>query len=340
MKTGSKRRGRRAGFSFFGYVVYFIAIAAVVTAAFVVYGLISDKGLGKGTISWIMLGSIFFLALLCTGADILRRRLMVERPVKKILNATERIASGDFSVRLEPAHPYFRRDEYDEIMENLNKMTAELAHTEMLHADFISNVSHELKTPVSVIRNYAQALGRECDGELRKKYAAALISAADRLTALVQGVLRLNKLENQKLTPARRTFRLDEMLAEAALAFEDAIDAKGLTLECDLEEAEITSVPDYLELVWNNLLSNAVKFTEQGGITLSLKMRDGNAVVRVADTGQGISPEVGRHIFEKFYQGDTSHAGEGNGLGLALVKKVIDLLGGEIAVESEAGKAA
>ena len=102
--------------------------------------------------------------------------------------------------------------------------------------------------------------------------------------------------------------------------------------------AEITSVPDYLELVWNNLLSNAVKFTEQGGITLSLKMRDGNAVVRVADTGQGISPEVGRHIFEKFYQGDTSHAGEGNGLGLALVKKVIDLLGGEIAVESEAGK--
>ena len=331
------KKTRRSGLSWTGAAIFFLTVAAIVTAAVLIYSALPED-MATGAKAGVMLAVIAVLALICTGADLIRRKITVERPVRTILAATDAIASGDFSVRLEPAHPYFRRDEYDEIMENLNKMTAELAHTEMLHADFISNVSHELKTPVSVIRNYAQALGRECDGELRKKYAAALISAADRLTALVQGVLRLNKLENQKLTPARRTFRLDEMLAEAALAFEDAIDAKGLTLECDLEEAEITSVPDYLELVWNNLLSNAVKFTEQGGITLSLKMRDGNAVVRVADTGQGISPEVGRHIFEKFYQGDTSHAGEGNGLGLALVKKVIDLLGGEIAVESEAGK--
>lgn len=329
---------RRTHLSWMGAALFFLTAAAIVTAAVLIYSALPEQ-MTNGAKAGIMLSVIFVCALTCTIADLVRRRLTVDRPVRKILAATEAIAAGDFTVRLKPAHPYFRHDEYDEIMENLNEMAAELEHTEMLHADFISNVSHELKTPVAVIRNYAQALERETDGALRKKYATALIAAADRLTALVQGVLKLNKLENQKLTPAGTTFRLDEMLAEAALAFEDAIDAKGLTLECDLEEAEITSVPDYLELVWNNLLSNAVKFTERGGtISLSLKTQDGNAVVRVADTGQGISPEVGRHIFEKFYQGDTSHAGEGNGLGLALVKKVIDILGGEISVESEVGK--
>ena len=312
------KRQRRTGVSWTGALLFFLMVAATKAGA--------------------MLGVIAAFAFLCTAADLLRRKLTVERPVRKILAATDAIAAGDFTVRLESA--YLRRGEFDEIMENLNKMTAELEHTEMLHADFISNVSHELKTPVAVIKSYAEALGKgEPDAGTRQKYAGALISAADRLTALVQGVLRLNKLENQKLTPAYTVFRLDEMLAEAALSFEEVIERKHLDLECDLEEVEIRSVPDYLELVWNNLLSNAVKFTDAGGtISLSLKAENGNAVVRVADTGRGISTEVGKHIFEKFYQGDASHAGEGNGLGLALVKKVIDLLGGEIAVESEVGK--
>ena len=152
-------------------------------------------------------------------------------------------------------------------------------------------------------------------------------------------VLKLNKLENQTLSPAFRRFRLDEMLAEAALAYEDVIERKHIDLICDLEETEIASAPDYLEIVWNNLLSNAVKFTGEGGtISLSLRTEGGKAIVRVADTGCGISAETGKHIFEKFYQGERSHAQEGNGLGLALVKKVIDLIGGEISVESEVGK--
>ena len=129
------------------------------------------------------------------------------------------------------------------------------------------------------------------------------------------------------------------MLAEAALAYEDVIERKRIDLICDLEETEITSAPDYLEIVWNNMLSNAVKFTDEGGtISLSLRTEGSKAIVRVADTGCGISSETGRHIFEKFYQGERSHAQEGNGLGLALVKKVIDLIGGEISVESEVGK--
>ncbi len=333
------KRQRRTGVSWTGALLFFLTVAAIVSAAVLIYSALPAE-MTDGAKAGAMLGVIAAFAFLCTAADLLRRKLTVERPVRKILAATDAIAAGDFTVRLESGHLYLRRDEFDEIMENLNKMSAELEHTEMLHADFISNVSHELKTPVAVIKSYAEALGKgEPDAGTRQKYAGALISAADRLTALVQGVLRLNKLENQKLTPAYTVFRLDEMLAEAALSFEEVIERKRLDLECDLEEVEIRSVPDYLELVWNNLLSNAVKFTDAGGtVSLSLKAENGNAVVRVADTGRGISAEVGKHIFEKFYQGDASHAGEGNGLGLALVKKVIDLLGGEIAVESEVGK--
>lgn len=132
---------------------------------------------------------------------------------------------------------------------------------------------------------------------------------------------------------------MDEHLAEAALVYEERLDDKGISLQADLEEISVFTSPELLSIVWNNLLSNAVKFTEQGGkISLSLCLKNGNAIVKISDTGEGIAPEMGKRIFDKFYQGDTSHAAEGNGLGLALVKKVIDILGGEISVESETGK--
>lgn len=322
-----------------GAAIFFLTVAAIVTVAVLVYSAL-PADMADGAKAGIMLGVIAALALLCTAADLARRKLTVDRPVQKILDATDAIAAGDFSVRLQPRHLYRRRDQYDAIMENLNKMAAELSRTEMLHNDFVSNVSHELKTPIAVIRNYAEALAKGApDEETRRKYADALVAASKRLTALVTNVLKLNKLENQTLSPAFRRFRLDEMLAEAALAYEDVIERKHIDLICDLEETEITSAPDYLEIVWNNLLSNAVKFTGEGGtISLSLRTEGSKAIVRVADTGCGISAETGKHIFEKFYQGERSHAQEGNGLGLALVKKVIDLIGGEISVESEVGK--
>ena len=330
---------RRSGASALDAAIFFLTVAAIVTVAVLVYSAL-PADMADGAKAGIMLGVIAALALFCTAADLVRRKLTEDRPVQKILDATDAIAAGDFSVRLQPRHLYRHRDQYDAIMENLNKMAAELSRTEMLHNDFVSNVSHELKTPIAVIRNYAEALANSApDEETRRKYADALVAASKRLTALVTNVLKLNKLENQTLSPAFRRFRLDEMLAEAALAYEDAIERKHIDLICDLEETEITSAPDYLEIVWNNLLSNAVKFTGEGGtISLSLRTEGSKAIVRVADTGCGISAETGKHIFEKFYQGERSHAQEGNGLGLALVKKVIDLIGGEISVESKVGK--
>lgn len=322
-----------------GYIGFFVLCAVIVTAAVLIYSTVSS--LSDRAVAGIMFGVVLALAALFTVTDILRRKFTVSEPVDRILEATERIACGDFSVRLEIKHRLSDYDDFDYIAENINKMAAELSRTEVLHTDFISNVSHEIKTPLAVIQNYASSLqNKSLDGQTRAKYAETLVNAAKKLTALITNILKLNKLENQEIKPEYETVNLTETLAETVLSYEELIESKGLELDCDFDEdVTVISTPSYLEIVWNNLLSNAIKFTESGGkIRVSLKQINDKAVVEVSDTGCGISSETGKHIFEKFYQGDTSHSQEGNGLGLALVKKVIDIIGGTISVSSEQGK--
>ena len=323
-----------------GFLLFLLTSAVSVTATMLVYGKVEETGAGLTTVIVVMLLVVVFLAVLFTTADVIRRRIAVEKPTEQILAATERIAKGDFNTRLTVEHRYDRYDQYDEIKENLNLMAEELKKSEILKTDFISNVSHELKTPLSVIRAYAAELQKEdLDDETRKKYADIIVNASKRLTDLVTNVLKLNKLENAKILPEAEKFRLDESLAETVFAFEEGLENKNICLDVQLEELSVYSVKSYLEILFNNLLSNAVKFTNEGGrVALTLKKLGKNAVVTVSDTGCGIDEETGKRIFDKFYQGDTSHALEGNGLGLALVKKVIDILGGEITVESEQGK--
>ncbi|MGN0812151.1 MAG: ATP-binding protein [Candidatus Coproplasma sp.] len=334
-----KRNKKKFG-SVMGAVLFFISISVVVSVAVIVLELVKKYTDNKTVIAIIMLVVIILLALTATVIDFIRRKFTVDKPVNEILTATDRITSGDFTARVQITHDYAHYNEYDCIKENLNKMAAELEKTEVLHNDFISNVSHEIKTPLAIISNYAAALqGDDIDGETRKKYAQTLVSASERLTALVQNILRLNKLENQPLTPELIKFRLDESIAQIIISYEDLIESKGIELNCELQEVEITSCPEYLDIVWHNLLSNAIKFTEKGGtVGVYLKKENGKAIITITDTGCGISKEVGERIFDKFYQGDTSHQREGNGLGLALVKKVIDVLGGQISVESQVGK--
>ena len=163
--------------------------------------------------------------------------------------------------------------------------------------------------------------------------------ASERLSSLVSNILKLNKLENQELLIEKQDFSLDGALEEAIISFESVIEKKELDIECDLEPITLCSSQSHLEIVWNNLISNAVKFTEKGGkIGVRCYKLDEYVTVEISDTGCGIDAETGKHIFDKFYQGDTSHSGEGNGLGLPLVKRVIDTLGGEISVKSELGK--
>lgn len=285
--------------------------------------------------------NVLLLSLLFTLLDAVRRKIMVDRPVRRIITAAEKIMEGDFSVRIQPIYSLGSMDGFNTIIDYFNRMAEELSGTETLRTDFISNVSHELKTPLAVIQNYGNMLAQPglSEGQWRE-YAEAITDTSRRLANLITNILKLNKLENQQIFPTVRTYSLSEQLCECFLSFEGAWDAKNLEIETDLaENVMVDTDAELLSLVWNNLFSNAIKFTEPGGlVSLSLKTEGSLAIVTVSDTGCGISRETGAHIFEKFYQGDTSHAIQGNGLGLALVKRVIDIIGAEISVESEVGK--
>lgn len=322
------------------YVIFFIIVGFTITCGVLLLNFIEQKVESHGVIAIAMLGVVLEISLIITLIDVVRRRYMVERPVNKILEATEKIASGQFDIELEPVHSYERYDAYDLIMENINKMAAELAKNEVLKTDFISNVSHEIKTPLTVINNYATLLqGGGLSEEEYAVYTKKLLAATKRLGDLVANILKLNKLENQVIREKRAEMRLGDFIGDIVLSFEEAIDDKGIELECDIGGVVACADSAFVEIICNNLLSNAIKFTDRGGkISVSLKEDESDIILSVCDTGCGMSAETGAHIFDKFYQGDTSHAEEGNGLGLALVKRVIDNMGGEISVKSELGK--
>ena len=230
---------------------------------------------------------------------------------------------------------------FDAIISNLNKMTRELGSLETLRTDFVANVSHELKTPLAVISNYATMLQLpELAEAERMEYARAIYQASRNLADMVSNILKLNKLENQQIFPETEEFDLAAQLCECVLNFEDILEKKRIHLEADLPDTfAIKADPELLALVWNNLLSNAMKFTPEGGtIRVSLAREGDLALIAVSDTGRGMTAEQGKHIFEKFYQTDTSHGTLGNGLGLALVKRVIDITGSSITVQSAPGR--
>jgi len=282
-------------------------------------------------------GNVLLISMISATIDYIRRKMMVERPVKQIMAALDRVMQGDFSVRIASVKEFAGETGFNEIIKTINAMTAELQGTETLRTDFIANVSHELKTPLAVMGNYATMLQQpDISEEARIEYAKAISHSSRRLAALITNILKLNKLENQQIFPQPQEFDLGEQLCECLLAFEDAWEEKNLEIETQIQEnVRIKSDPELLSLVWNNLISNAVKFTRSGGtIGVALKADGKNVIVSVRDTGCGMTPETGKHIFEKFYQGDTSHATQGNGLGLALVKRVVDILHGEISVQS------
>ena len=219
-------------------------------------------------------------------------------------------------------------------------MAEELSGVETLRTDFVANVSHEMKTPLAVMQNYGRLLqSPDLPEEKRIEYAKAVVDASRRLADMMTNILKLNRLENQQIYPKIETYDLGEQLCESLLGFESVWEEREIEIETDIaEDLRVSADAELLSLVWNNLLSNAFKFTDRGGkVSLSLTADDDYVVVRVSDSGCGISPEIGAHIFEKFYQGDTSHATQGNGLGLALVRRVVDIMQGEIGVESAVG---
>ncbi len=287
---------------------------------------------------------IFYWGVVAVGLTLFTRRQIrktYEEPMLKLAEATRQVAEGDFSVYVPPVHTSDRTDYLDQIILDFDKMVEELGSIETLKTDFFSDVSHEFKSPLAVISSNAELLqtGNELSDEQRE-CVENIRYATKRLSNLIQNMLKLNKLEKQTIRPMPEEFDVCEQLCECAVQFEDAWEKKALDFEADLEDcALVYADPGLMELVWTNLLSNAIKFTPEGGtVTLSQRTEQNDVLVSVTDTGCGMTEEVKKHIYDKFYQGDSSHATNGNGLGLALVKRILELSDGSITVESEPGK--
>ncbi len=334
--------------AFNNWIVFFLLAAFVVTCCTMLFVTTLSNTLNIAfteenisAAAKLTFGNVLLISLLFTIIDAVRRKLMVDRATKRITEAGKRITAGDFSARIEPLGSSPAYDGFNQIIGCFNHMASELGSVETLRTDFIANVSHELKTPLAVMQNYGTMLQAPVlSDEKRIEYAKGITDNSRRLASLITNILKLNKLENQQIFPVAQSFDLSEQLCRSLLQFEEIWEQKGIDIATEIEDGVcISSDAELLGLVWSNLFSNAFKFTERGGtVSVALTADESTAVIRVSDTGCGISRETGAHIFEKFYQGDTSHATQGNGLGLALVKRIVDIMQGEIAVESEIGR--
>ncbi len=257
-------------------------------------------------------------------------------PITRLDEALQKVAAGDFTVRLDPDT---RIDVIRNIYNDFNLMTRELSATETLRSDFVSNVSHEFKTPINAIEGYAMLLqDQNLEAQEREECAEKILVNARRLSELVGNILLISRVENQKMPFEKSRYRLDEQIREAIVMLEPKWSEKQLDFDVDLQSIEYFGAEKLLYHVWSNLIGNAVKFSyAEGPVKIRLYVLDGEIVFKVADAGPGISAQAQSHIFEKFYQADTSHKSEGNGLGLALVKNILDVLGGRIEVHSDPG---
>ena len=333
--------------TFSNFFVFFLLAAFVTTSCIMLFVTTLQESIGRdftkeeiSLAAKITMLNVILLSIGMTVIDFVRRKLTIDRPVKQITEAAGKMMAGDFSVRIKPSSRLYAGDAFNEIIECINKMAAELSGVETLRGDFIANVSHEMKTPLAVIHNYGKLLQSSgLSEEKRVEYAKAVTDASRRLADMVTNILKLNRLENQQIYPNSTTFDLGEQLCECLLQYESTWEGKNIEIETDIaEDIFVSADAELLSLVWNNLFSNAFKFTDDGGkVTLILTKDEEYAIVKVVDTGCGMTADVGSHIFEKFYQGDTSRASQGNGLGLVIVKRVIDIMQGEISVESVVG---
>lgn len=261
-----------------------------------------------------------------------------ELPMKKLGDAARKVANGDFSIYIEPIHSADAYDYIDVMFLDFNVMVQELGSIETLKNDFVSNVSHEIKTPLAIIKNYSTSLKLEnLSVDTKNEYIETISTTTDKLSDLVTNILKLNKLENQEIDANFEQFNVCQQLSECVLRFESMWDEKNIDLEIDIEDRVIiNSDKNLLEIVWNNLLSNAIKYTKPGGKVTVLQTSNSHSItIKVTDTGCGMNKETVHHIFDKFYQADPSRSTEGNGLGMTLTMRIIEIIEGTLSVSSK-----
>ena len=324
------------------YSMFVIAVAALLTTAFILcavsvfllyfFGLIGPE-FHPNPMYFFVIIALPSLIIGIVLAALFGHR--ATRPVSLLSEGMKRIAEGDFDLRLDET----RKDEFGQLNHNFNIMSEKLSEIEILGNDFIDNVSHEFKTPLSAMQGYATLLQDvDCTEEERKEYLAAIIDAVRVLSSLSSNILELSKLEAQSIDLNTTRFSLDEQMRQIILMFEPLWEEKRLAINASLEKVDIQGNEEMLITVWSNLLSNAIKFSEEGGqISVRIYQDQNRAVIEISNTGGGIEPKAVPRVFDKFYQADTSRQDKGNGLGLALVKKIVDLHGGEVKARSEFG---
>ena len=258
-------------------------------------------------------------------------------PVKNLRQAMDKVANGDFAIQLDTDKS--SSGEIKELYAGFNLMTNELKATEILQTDFISNVSHEFKTPINAIEGYSTLLqGCENLDDDQKEYVEKILFNTGRLSSLVSNILLLSKIENQSIQAKREVFSLDEQIRETIVALETAWAPKNIELDVELDSVKYNGNEIMMRHIWSNLISNAIKFTpENSTVSIRLQNQKDKFIFSVTDQGEGLSDEAQKHLFDKFYQADTSHKSEGNGLGLALVKQILDIDGGDITAENVNG---
>lgn len=276
---------------------------------------------------WLVLGSITIGVAVSVVVNI-----FLLRPIVRLNRAMKQVAQGDFTVRLAEDS---KIREIGDSYRSFNLMTQELQATETLQTDFVSNVSHEFKTPINAIEGYATLLQAATSPEDQARYVERILLNTRRLSTLVGNILLLSKVSNNAISTSRSTFRLDEQIRQVILLMEPKWSAKDIEFDVDLDNVTWTGQENLVYHVWSNLLSNAIKFNPQEGLVrLRLKEEGKKVVFTIEDSGPGIPESEYQHVFNKFYQLDSSHKQEGNGLGLALCKQIVSSFHGDIRVET------
>ena len=322
-------------------VVFSFLVFIVLTITMALMGLLTMILLNMGIIRDPKGGLIFVISgIVSVIVGTIASRLAGKRPLDSILainEATKEVVKGNYTVRLNEDIPV---TELSSMAHNFNVMVKELANTEIFRKDFIENVSHEFKTPLSAIEGYVTLLQKKSlSEEKRAEYTQRILLNTKRLSSLTGNILLLARLENQEIVIKKMRYSLDEQLREIILLFEAQWTAKDLDLDIDLCSVDYSGSKELLMQVWQNILGNAIKFvSEQGQIRILLRKEQDNIIVSIADNGIGMDEETKKRIYERFYQADTSRTGAGNGLGLTLAKRIVDLHNGTIEVSSEVGK--
>ena len=328
-----KKRGTGLGFYFTMAIFGEVCLSILVGVGLIlVLNRLFGVTLSIPSVIWVLVASSAVAGII---AQLLNHRIL--RPIRNLGSAMNRVAGGDFKLRIDSTS---RSGDIQQLYKDFNVMVSELEKTEVLQSDFVSNVSHEFKTPINAIEGYTMLLQGTGEGTPeQREYVEKILHNTRRLSSLIGDILLLSKVENQTIAREETEFRLDEQVRQSILSLEPQWSEKETDFDVELEEISYRGDERLLLHVWNNLIGNAVKFNPpNAAVRLRLSRSDGGVIFTVEDEGPGIPPEAQKHIFDKFYQGDSSHREEGNGLGLALVKRILNVCGGEIAQENLPGR--